>query len=105
MYDFAKDVNFDVKAPSKKSKRDRTLIKLPKSPGLMHSASGVSKTRFLSSDPDELCDRLNLLLQRKQAVNNSDKINDQIVAIVVNLLEYKCKSKKQLKILLLKYLI
>ena len=33
MYDFAKEVNFDVKATSKKSTRDRTLIKLLKSPG------------------------------------------------------------------------
>ena len=29
----------------------------------MFSASGVSKTTFLSSDPNELCDRLKLLLQ------------------------------------------
>ena len=63
MYDFAKEMNFDLKAIGKKSTRDRTLIKLLKSPGLMVSASGVSKTIFSSSDPDELCDRLKLLLQ------------------------------------------
>ena len=33
----------------------------------MVSASGVSKTMFLSSNPDELCVRLNLLLQEKHA--------------------------------------
>ena len=60
MYDFAKEMNFDLKAISIKSTRGRTLIKLLKPPGLMVSATGVSKTIFLSADPDELCDRLNL---------------------------------------------
>ena len=32
MYDFAKETNFDLKAEGKKSTRDRTLIKLLKSP-------------------------------------------------------------------------
>ena len=54
MYHFAKEMNFDLKAQGNKSTRDRTLIKLLKSPGLMVSASDVSKTIFLSSDPDEL---------------------------------------------------
>ena len=48
---------FDVKATSNKSTRDRTLIKLLKSSGLRVSASGVSKTIFLSFDSDELCER------------------------------------------------
>ena len=93
-YDFAKETNFDLKAVGKKSNRDRTLIKLLNSPGLMVSASGVSKTIFLSSDPNELCDRLKLLLQERQAGNNSDIINEEIIAIVDKLLEYKCISKK-----------
>ena len=95
MLDFAKEMHFDLKAVGKKSTRDRTLIKLIKSPGLMVSASGVSKTIFLSSDPDELCERLKLLQQEKQAGNNSDKIDQEIVAIVDKLLDYKCISKKQ----------
>ena len=44
MYDFAKEMHFDVRGQCRKSTRDRTFIKLPKSPGLMVSASGVSKT-------------------------------------------------------------
>ena len=95
VYDFAKEMNFDTKALGNKSTPDRTLIKLLKSPSLMVSASGVSKTKFLSSDPDELCDRLKLLLQEKQAGNNSDITNQEIVAIVDKLLEYKRISKKQ----------
>ena len=102
MYDFAKEMNFDQKAVGKKSTRDRTLIKLLKSPGLMVSDSGVSKIIFLSSDANELCDRLKLLLHEKNAGNNSDIINQEIVAIVDKLLEYKCLSRIQHKQILIK---
>ena len=100
MYDFAKEMHFGQNAVGNKSIRDRKLIKLLKSPAIM--ASGVSKTIFLSSDANELCDRLKLLLQAKNAENNSDIINDEIVAIVDKLLEYKCISKKQHNQILIK---
>ena len=100
MFDFAKEMNFDKSRVGNKSTRDRTLITLLNSPAIM--ASGVSNTIFLSSDPDELCDRLKLLLQEKHAGNNSDIINDEIVAIIDKLLEYKCISKKQHKQILIK---
>ena len=58
-------------------------------------ASGISRTIILSSNTNELCDRLKLLLQEKQAGSNSDIINDEIVAIVDKMLKYKCISKKQ----------
>ena len=102
MFDFAKEMYFDMKAQGNKSTRDRTLIKLLKSPCLIVSASGVSKTIFLSSDPDELCERLKLLLQEKHAGNSSDIINEEIVVIIDKLLEYKCISKKQHKQILIK---
>ena len=102
MYDFAKEMHSDQKAVGNKSIRDRKLIKLLTSPVLMVSASGTSKTIFLSSDPNELGDRLKLLLQEKQAGNNSYKINDEIVVIIDKLLEYKCISMKQHKQILLK---
>ena len=102
MYDFAKEMNFDLRAQGNKSTRDRTFIKLLKSPGLMVSASGISKTIFLSENPDELCNRLKLLLQEKHAGSNSDKINDEIVVIVDKLLEHKCIFKKQHKQILFK---
>ena len=97
MYDFAKEMHFDVRAQGNKSTRDRKLIKLLESSSLMVSASGVSKTIFLSSNPNELCDRLKLLLEEKHAGKNSDIINDEIVAIIDKLLEYKCITKKQHK--------
>ena len=103
MYDFAKEMHFDERNFGNKSIPNRKLIKLLNSPGLMVSASGVSKTIFLSSDPNELCDRLKLILHEKQAGNNSDVISQEIVAIVDKLLEYKCISKKQHKQILLKY--
>ena len=68
----------------------------------MVSASGISKLIFVSSDPKELCYTIKLFLQEKQAGNISDIINDEIVAIVDKLLEYKCISKKQHKQLLIK---
>ena len=68
----------------------------------MVSASGISKTIFLSSDPNELCDRLKLLLQEKQARNNSDIFNDEIAVIFDKLLEYKCITKKQNSQILIK---
>ena len=68
----------------------------------MVSASGVSKTIFLPSDSNELCDGLKLLLQEKKAGNNSDIIEDEIVVIIDKLLEYKCISKKQHKQILIK---
>ena len=95
-------MKFDLKAQGNKSTRDRTLIKLLKSPGLMVSASGVSKTIFLSSDSDDLCEILKLLIQEKHVGNNSDVINDELVVIVDKLLEYKCISKKQHKQSLIK---
>ena len=79
MYDFSKEMNFDMRAQGTKYTRDRTLTKLLKSPAIM--ASG-NTTIFLSENPNELCDRLKLLLQEKQAGNNSDIINQEIIAIV-----------------------
>ena len=38
-----------------------------------------------------------MLLQEKQAGNNYDIINKEIVAIVDKVLDYKCISKKQHK--------
>ena len=69
----------------------------------MVSAPGGSKTIFLSSDPDELCDRIKLLKQEIQTGNNSNIINEEIDSIVAKSLEYKCISKKQHKQILIKF--
>ena len=98
MYDFTKEMHFDERRVGNKYTRDRTLIKLLKSPASM--ASGVT-TIYLSENPDELCNRFKLLLQAKQVGNNSDIINDEIFAIIDKLLEYKCISKKKHKQILI----
>ena len=67
----------------------------------MVSASGVSNIIILSPDLNELCYRIKLLLEEKEAGNNSDIISQEIVAVVDKLLEYKCISKKQHKQLVL----
>ena len=100
IYELAKEMNFNMKEKGNKSDRDKSIVRLLKSPAIM--ASGISKTIFLSSDPDELCNRLKLLLQEKHAGNNSDIIDQEIVAIVDKLLEYKCITKKQHKLILIK---
>ena len=100
IYEFAKEMKYDTKSTGRPSTRHTSIIKILESPAIM--ASGISKTIFLSSDPDELCDRLKLLLQEKHAGNNSDINNDEIVAIVDKILEYKCISKKQHKQILIK---
>ena len=100
IYEFAKEMNYDTKTTGRPSTRHTSIIKILESPAIM--ASGISKTIILSSDPNELCDRLKLLLQEKHVGNNSDIINDEIVAIVDKLMEYKCISKKQQKQILIK---
>ena len=99
IYELAKEMNFNIRQKGNKSDRDKSIIRLLRSPRIV--ASGVT-TIFSSSDPDELCDRLKLLLQQKHAGNNSDLINDEIVAIVDKLLEYNCISEKQHKQILIK---
>ena len=100
IYKFAKELNYDTKSTGRPSVRHNSMIRLLDQPAIM--ASGISKTIILSSDPNELCDRLKLLLQEKHAGNDSDIINDEIVAIVDKLLDYKCISKKQHKQILIK---
>ena len=92
-------MDFNNRQQGRKSDRGKSMIRLLKSPAIM--ASGVT-TKLLSYDPDEICNRLKMLLQEKQAGNNSDIINEQIVAIFDKLLEYKCTSKKQHKQILIK---
>ena len=100
IYQFAKEMKYDIDSIGRPSVRHNSMIRLLEQPAIM--ASGFSKTIILSSDPNELCNRLKLLLQEKHAGNNSDIINDEIVAIVDKLLEYRCINKKQHKQILIK---
>ena len=100
IYQFAKEMKYDIKSTGRPSVRHNSMVRLLDQPAIM--ASGFSKTIILSSDPNELCDRLKLLLQEKNGGNNSNLIDGEIVAIIDKLLEYKCISKKQHKQILIK---
>ena len=100
VYEVAKEMNFNIRQKGNKSDRDKSIVRLLKSPAIM--ASGISKTIFLPSDPDELCNRLKLILKEKHAGTNSDLFNEELVAIVDKLLEYKCITKKEHKQILIK---
>ena len=100
IYEFGKEMKYDIDSLGRPSVRHNSMIRLLGQPAIM--ASGFTKTIILSSDPNELCDRLKLLLQEKHGGNNSNLIDEEIVAIVDKLLEYKCISKKQHKQILIK---
>ena len=59
--EFGKEMKFDIKQKGQKIARDKSVIRLLKSPAIM--VSGVSKIIILSFNPNEFCDRLKLLLQ------------------------------------------
>ena len=99
IYEFAQEMKYDTKSTGRPSTRHTSIRKILESPAIM--ASGISKTINLSSDPNELCDRLRLLLQEKHAGNNSNMIDEDLVAIVDKLLQYRCISKKQHKQILI----
>ena len=66
-------MNFNIKQKGQKSPEEESLLQILNSPAVL--ASGISII-FLSPDLNELCDRLKLLLQEKQA-GNSSNINDE----------------------------
>ena len=80
IYEFAKEMNYDTKSTGRPSVRHESMIRLLDQPAIM--ASGISKTIILSSDPNELCDMLKLLLQEKHGGNNSNLIDEEVVIIV-----------------------
>ena len=92
-------MKFKIKQVGRKSPGHRFLKKLVESPADM--ASGIS-TVTLSSNHNELCDRLKSLLQEKKAGNNSNIIDEETIAAPDKILEYKSTSTKQLRLLLLK---
>ena len=54
LYEFGNEMKFDIKQKGRKSNRDKSVIKLLKSPAIM--ASGISNIIVLASDPNKLRD-------------------------------------------------
>ena len=100
IYEFGKEMKYKLKNKGRPSIRHNSMLRLLNQSPI--TASGFSKTIILSSDPNELCDRLKLLLQEKYGGNNSNLIDEEIVAIVDKLLEYNCITRKQHKRILIK---
>ena len=61
-----------------------------------------TKTRWFSSNPNELCDTIKLLLHEKQAGKISHISNEEGIAIANKVIEYKCYRTKQHSYLQLK---
>ena len=68
IYEFGKEIKFDIRQKGRNSNRDNSMIKLRKSPAIM--TSGISETILLSSDLDEFCDRLKSFLQKNKPEKN-----------------------------------
>ena len=102
IFNFMDEMHFDINAKGSKSNRDRNLINnyykkraLP--------ASGLQEVIFLSENPNELCDRLRLIIQEKQGGNDTERFDKEIVAIVDKFLQYKSLTPKQHKQILNKF--
>ena len=85
------------KALSNKSTRYESLLRLPKSSAIKAVSleqKSSSNTKWLSYDPKELCDRLTIIIQGKQAGKIFTKIGEEFIAMADKILEYKCVSTK-----------
>ena len=71
MFEIAKELYFHEKVLGKERTKD-------KSPAVM--ASGIC-TIFLPKNPNEPCDKLNWILQKKQAGNHSAIKNEEFIPI------------------------
>ena len=64
MYTLAKGMYFHQKPRGKESNRDRSLASLVKPPAIMALGWSLAGKRNFLSDSNELCDKLELLLQK-----------------------------------------
>ena len=85
----------------KKAIGDKSFTRLLKSPAISACSLKESKTRRLSPDLKELCDRIKLISQGKKPGNSFNMNLGEIVVIADKLLEYKCVSTKQHNLLIL----
>ena len=89
IYSFLNDMNYNINYGDKKSIRYYFIKALYY--GYQHLGSGF----VFPSDPDELVDQLKLLYFEKVGGNDSFLLNEQIISIVDELLEYECITPSQ----------
>ena len=83
------EIHFDLHA-LRKSLRDGNLTKNYFNKKTV-VASGIKRsetTNFLTQDPHEFCDRLRLIIQEKQAGNDTTRFDNETVAFLDKFLEY-----------------
>ena len=94
MYEFAKENCFDERVWVIKALGINLLKRLFLSSAIIAGSLKKSYKKWLSSIPSSLCDRLKIILQERQADNNSIKTKEEIIATADIFLRYKCISTK-----------
>ena len=97
--DFMDEIRFDIHARGG-SFRDRNVKEnhLNKRTILVSGLKRSQTTFLLSQNPDELCDRLCLMIHEKQTWNNTKRFDKEAVTLFDKLLEYECITTTQHKI-------
>ena len=98
IYNFSKDMKYDLNYGDKKSKRyyfiKDLIIQYTYRDQQSQLGSGLNFI-FLPSDPDELVDQLKLLYFEKVGGNDNPMLSEQIIAIADKLLQYQCITTNQ----------
>ena len=89
------EMHFDLHANGKTS-RDKNLAKNYYNKRAL-LASSDQEVIFLSDNPNEICDRLHLIIQEKQARNDTTRFDNELVAKIDKILEYKSITSTQHK--------
>ena len=98
IYNFLKDMKYDLNYGDKKSKRYYFIKDLIKQYTYRDQQSQLGSGKnfiFLPSDPDELVDQLKLLYFEKVGGNDNPMLSEQIIAIADNFLQYQCITTNQ----------
>ena len=98
IYNFLKDMKYDLNYGDKKSKRYYFIKDLINQYTYRDQQSQLGSGLnfiFLPSDPDELVDQLKLLYFEKVGGNDNPMLNEQIIAIADKLLQYQCITTNQ----------
>ena len=93
IYNFLKDMKYDLNYGDKKSKRYYFIKNLINQYTYRDQQSQLGSGLnciFLPSDQDELVDQLKLLYFEKVGGNDNPMLNEQIIAIADKLLQYQC---------------
>ena len=98
IYNFLKDMKYDLNYGDKKSKRYYFIKDLINQYTYRDQQSQLGSGLnfiFLPSDPDELVDQLKLLYFEKVGGNDNPMLSEQIIAIADKVLQYQCITTNQ----------